>query len=138
MNGPATPGRDAAALVANGKASIAVCELATAGLRELVLNGLTRRRWERVRSVDQLLTTSLTARVYAADQNRPARVVAGGETIWSGWLNASARWHELASEEQTITVYLALVADAPVRSLADLDRAAQQGHVVAVPGQLRS
>lgn len=137
MNGGATPGRDAAALVVNGKAAIAVCELATAGLRELALNGLTRRRWERVRSADQLLTTSLTARVYA-DQNRPSRVVAGGETIWRGWLNASARWHELASEEQTITVYLALVAAAPVRSLADLDQAARQGHVVAVPGQLRS
>lgn len=130
-----TDHRAAAALVVDDAAAIVVFEPGNDGLRELALNGLTRRRWERVSAAGQLLTTSLTARVYA-DQNHLARVVAGGETIWSGQLNAPAQWHELANKTRAVTVYLA-IADAPVRSVADLDRVARQGHAVAVRGQLR-
>lgn len=127
--------RDATALVVDGKPAIIVCELENTGMRDLALNGFTRRRWERVMSAGQLLTTALTARVYA-DHNHTGRVVAGGETIWSGQLNATRQWHELAQETRAVTVYLA-ITDSPVRSLSDLDQAARQGHAVAARGQLR-
>lgn len=112
-----------------------------AGMRELVIRSLLRRRWDLVASPAgryEFQPAGPRGRVYLSDGT--VRIVVG-ETLYDGPLPlrdgiAGEAWQALAQAIREIAVYVA-VGTAPILSIEDVDTAARAGQLVGIVAQLR-
>lgn len=110
-------------------------------LRELVLRGLLRRGWSLVAPPvgEYEFGPGPRARVYISAGQ--VRIVANGETIFDGELRLTANpagesWSELAQLRGEVLTCIT-VGDKPILTEEDVERAARQGYLVGVVGDVR-
>lgn len=111
----------------------------TPGMRELIIRGLLRRRWNLIGSPATFhVDDGPRGRVYLArDQVR----IVVGETLYDGHLPLSAdiageSWRALATATRQIAVCVAVGTD-PILGIEDVDAAARAGQLVGIVAQLR-
>lgn len=123
------------------QAALVVRYPGTAGMRELVIRGLLRRRWNLVAApVGRYAFPpggGFCGRVYLA--NSTVRVVVG-ETLYDGPLPlsddpAGDGWRDLATGTREVAVYVT-VGTQPILRPEDADDAARAGQLVGVVAEL--